>query len=51
MKISFQRPVTGSRWFFGNFSLGILVDSHPRFFNLILAFIFFEVVVKIKGDS
>ena len=45
MKIYFQRPNTGSRWFFGNFSLGIMVDAHPRFVNVIFAALFVEMVI------
>lgn len=37
-----QRPVTGSRWFRGNFSLGLMVDSHPRFVHLIIGLVFVE---------
>jgi len=39
-----QRPHIGSAWWRGNFSLGIMVDSHPRFVNVIFAFVFVEVV-------
>lgn len=45
MRLYFQRPHTGSRWFFGNFSLGIMVDAHPRFVNVILAFVVVEMVI------
>lgn len=45
MRLYFQRPNTGSRWFFGNFSLGIMVDAHPRFVNVIFAFVIVEMVI------
>lgn len=45
MKLYFQRPHTGSRWFFGNFSLGVMVDAHPRFVNVIFAALFVEMVI------
>lgn len=38
-----QRPTIGSRWYRGNFSLGVFVDSHPRFINVILGLLFVEV--------
>jgi hypothetical protein len=51
MTITFQRPATGSKFYYGNFTLGVMVDSHPRFFHLIFAFVFFEVVFTIKGGT
>jgi len=48
MKITFQGPTIGSKFYYGNFTLGVMVDSHPRFFHLILAFVFFEVVFSLK---
>ena len=41
-----QKPHIGSRWYRGNFSLGVLVDSHPRFVNVVFAFVVIEVVVS-----
>lgn len=38
-----ETPVTGSRWCRGNFTLGVMVDNHPRFFNLIFCCVFVEV--------
>lgn len=51
MKISLQRPTTGSKPWYGNFSLGILVDNHPRFTNVILALVFVELVVSYQAQS
>lgn len=31
-----RRPDVGSRWYYGNFTLGLAFDCHPRFWNLIL---------------
>lgn len=38
-----QRPETGSRWFFGNFALGVTIDSHPRFRTITLCLLFVEL--------
>lgn len=46
MTITLQKPTTGSRWYYGNFSLGVMVDSHPRFLNVIFALGFVELVVS-----
>ncbi len=46
LKISVQKPNYGSTWYRGNFTLGLAVDSHPKFINVILAFWFFEVVIS-----
>lgn len=43
-----QRPTMGSRWYRGNFTLGFMVDSHPRFVHLILGLIFIEVGLSWK---
>jgi hypothetical protein len=51
MTISFQRPQIGSRWFFGNFSLGIMVDAHPRFVNIIFAFVIVEMVIAWESQN
>lgn len=51
MRLYFQRPNTGSRWFFGNFSLGIMVDSHPRFVNVIFAFLVVEMVIAWRRQN
>jgi hypothetical protein len=40
-----QRPNRGSRWYYGNFSLGLMIDSHPRFVNVILGLVFVEIGV------
>jgi hypothetical protein len=38
-----QTPVMGSRWYRGNFTLGLMVDNHARFTHVILGLIWFEV--------
>ena len=42
----FQKPTYGSRWYRGIFTLGLMVDSHPRFFNVIVALWFVEIGVS-----
>ena len=44
MRIRIKKPHIGSKWYRGNFSIGILIDSHPRFVNLIVALLFVEIV-------
>lgn len=44
----FQRPSVGSRWYRGNFNLGLMIDSHPRFLHLIVGFLFVEVGVSFE---
>lgn len=51
MKIYFQLPNTAGHWFFGNFSLGIMIDAHPRFVNLIFAFVIVEMVIAWERRS
>lgn len=46
MSIKLEWPTIGSRPWFGNFTLGVMVDSHPRFFNFIVGLIFFNVVIS-----
>ena len=41
-----QRPVLGSKWYRGNFTLGLMIDSHPRFVHLIVGLLFIEVGVS-----
>lgn len=41
-----QRPNYGSRWYRGNFAVGLCVDSHPRFVNVILCLWFVEIGVS-----
>lgn len=48
MSIKFQRPATGSKPWYGNFSLGLLFDNHPRFTTVITALVFFEIVISVK---
>jgi hypothetical protein len=43
---SFQRPTYGSKWYYGNFTIGLQYDSHPRFTNLILSFWWIELVIS-----
>lgn len=43
MRLFIQRPATGSRWYFGNFTLGLTVDAHPRFVNVIACLFFVEI--------
>ncbi len=46
MKIAIQHPTVGSKPYYGNFSLGVMVDSHPRFLNVIVALVIVEVVIS-----
>lgn len=46
-----QKPTYGSKWYYGNFSLGILIDSHPRWKTFILALGFFEVGISFERDA
>ena len=46
-----QRPNLGSRWYYGNFSLGLMIDSHPRFFNVIIGLLVVETGVAWKDCS
>lgn len=50
-KLICHRTTTGSRWFYGNFSIGIMVDSHPRFFDVVLGLGFFEVGIGFNRDA
>ena len=47
MKIKFVKTNTGSRWFYGNFDLGILFDNHPRFMNVIVGMVFWRLVISV----
>lgn len=51
MALHVQKPTIGSKPWYGNFSLGILVDNHPRFTSLILALVFIEIVLSWKDPS
>lgn len=44
-----QRPTVGSRWYFGNFAIGLIVDSHPRFTNIVLCLGFIEIGISRKS--
>lgn len=41
-----QRPITGSKFYFGNFALGVVFDSHPRFVSIILCLLVVEFGVS-----
>ncbi len=41
-----QRPAIGSRWWRGNFTLGLAIDSHPRYVNVILCLVWIELGVS-----
>lgn len=43
-----QRPAVGSRWYRGNFNLGVMIDSHPQFMNFIIGLLVIEVGVSFK---
>lgn len=45
-----QRPTTGSCWYTGNFKLGLMIDSHPQFFNIIIGLLVFEIGVGWTRD-
>jgi hypothetical protein len=38
-----DRPTYGSRWYRRNFTFGLQIDNHPRFFNFAVCLIFVEV--------
>lgn len=43
-RVYLQAP-RGSRWYYGNFSIGLMVDSHPLFTNIIVGVGLFDVVL------
>lgn len=43
LRLFFQRPPTGSKWYRGNFTFGLEIDSHPRFVNVILCLLIVEI--------
>jgi len=43
-----QRPTIGSHWYRGNFTLGLMIDSHPRFVHLILGLLWIELGVSLE---
>lgn len=47
----FQRPHTGSKCYYGNFTLGLEVDSHPRLVNIIFCFIVFEIGISFTREG
>lgn len=51
MKIGIQRPTKGSKPWYGNFTLGLMVDNHPRFTNVIVALVVVEVIISFGGRS
>jgi hypothetical protein len=44
IRIDIQKPNYGSAWYRGNFNLGICVDNHPRFTNVLICFWFVEII-------
>jgi hypothetical protein len=49
MTVHLQRPIRGSKPWYGNFSLGLMIDNHPRFTNIIIALMFVELVIAFKA--
>jgi hypothetical protein len=43
LRLICQRPHTGSRWYRGNFTLGLAIDIHPRFVNVVLCLLAVEI--------
>ena len=42
LRLFCQRPTIGSKWYRGNFTLGLAIDIHPRFVNVILCLLAVE---------
>ena len=49
LRLICQRPQTGSRWYRGNFTLGLAIDIHPRFVNVILCLLVVEIGIGWKA--
>jgi hypothetical protein len=49
--IVIERPIQGSRWYYGNFVLGLTLDSHPRFFHVGLGLVFFDLYLRWDRDA
>lgn len=45
-----QRPTIGDKWYRGNFTFGLLIDSHPRFVHVIIGVWFVEFGVAWSRD-
>lgn len=45
-----QKPTYGSKWYIGNFTIGLMVDSHPRYVHIILGLWFVEFGVFFSRD-
>lgn len=46
MSVFIQGPTYGSKWYRGNFAIGLLVDNHPAFLHIILSLWFVEIGVS-----
>lgn len=51
MGLIFQKPSYGSQWYYGNFSLGLAIDGHPRFYNVILCLLVFEIGLSFQREA
>lgn len=49
--LTVHRPTMGSRWWYGNFGLGLMLDNHPRFFNLVLCLVVVDVCIGWTRDA
>lgn len=50
MHVFWQKPNFGSRWYRGNFTLGLAIDSHPRFVNVIVSLVFVEIGIAFRRE-
>jgi len=46
-----QRPTIGGKWYRGNFTIGLEIDSHPRFVNVILCLLVIEIGIGWAKDK
>lgn len=46
-----NRLTVGSRWYYGNFQVGVSIDSHPRFFTVSVQLLFFELCAGWTRDA
>lgn len=51
MSLILQRPTYGSKIWYGNFTLGLMIDSHPRWINIIIGLWFFEIGVAFTRET
>jgi hypothetical protein len=51
LRLICQRPTVGSRWYFGNYAVGLLVDSHPRFVNIVLCLWAVEIGLGLSREA